>query len=96
MNATPNRNAFLCAGNIAANRPLFGGTFVPGVTANGTTVLPKPLFAAVFVIPVDATGYGTLTTSAWEGAPPGTQTYWPVAFKDGPWAYSNAVLFTRP
>ena len=61
-----------------------------------TTVLPKPLFAAVFVIPVDATGYGTLTTSAWEGASPGTQTYWQVAFKDGPWAYSNAVLFTRP
>ena len=96
----PNSTVFLCAGNIAANRTLYGATFVPGLTKDGTTVLPTPLFARIFTFQTDANGEGSFSLTGWSAAPSGTPMYWQAAMNDPAlpdrWAYSNALHFDRP
>ena len=100
VDGAPSANVYLAVGNIAANRSMFGGTFVPGRTKDGVTVQTSPLFGRLWVIGTDANGRASFTTSSWVPAPSGTKLYWQAGIEDagGPegFAFTNAVLFTRP
>ena len=101
VNAVPGQKVWLAAGNVAANRSLVGGTFVPGYSSTNTTPQPgDPLYARVFKTTADANGVATFAINGWQLAPAGWELYFQAAFADpgAPqgWAFSNALSFTHP
>ena len=99
VNGPPNSTGFLVFGNIAANRPILGGTVIPGLTVNGVNIVPKPFFL-YRVVNFDANGRATYSSPLGNLAGSQTTYYTQLIVKDTGavknYAVSNGVSFFVP